>query len=41
MNPFSNLFKVNWLAIIAATIAGFMGFSAELAQGSALEEVFV
>ncbi len=27
MHPFSNLFKVNWLAIVAATIAGFfIGF---------------
>ena len=27
MHPFSNLFKVNWLAIFAATVAGFfIGF---------------
>ena len=27
MHPFSNLFKVNWLAIVAATVAGFfIGF---------------
>ena len=27
MHPFSRLFKVNWLAIVAATVAGFLSDS--------------